>query len=102
MLKVEVDGVTKSYHDIDDPFFIETFPKIKDHTITAMGGAEPTWALYKSIEYIVKNDIPGDIRRMWCLERWIHPPRCDGADPLRRYIEKALPLRHLQRDAASG
>ncbi|WP_171033937.1 hypothetical protein [Lichenicoccus roseus] len=53
MLKVEVDGVTKSYHDIDDPFFIETFPKIKDHTITAMGGAEPTWALYKSIEYIV-------------------------------------------------
>ena len=61
MLKVEVDGVTKSYHDIDDPFFIETFPKIKDHTITAMGGAEPTWALYKSIQYIVKNDIPGDI-----------------------------------------
>ena len=61
MLSLEVNGITKIYHDIDDTFFIDLFPKIKNHTITAMGGAEPAWSLYKSIEHIVKNNIPGDI-----------------------------------------
>src|SRR5665647_2205676 len=61
MLSIELDGRTIEYTDIDDPFFIDLFPKFKNHTITAMGGAEPTWALYKSVEYIVKNKIPGDI-----------------------------------------
>jgi O-methyltransferase len=61
MLSIELDGRTIEYNDIDDPFFIELFPKLKTHTLTAMGGPEPTWALYKSVEYIVKNKIPGDI-----------------------------------------
>ena len=61
MLSIEISGNKRDYYDIDDPFFIDLFPKIKAHTITAMVGAEPTWALYKSIEYIVNNKIPGDI-----------------------------------------
>jgi hypothetical protein len=60
-LNIEAEGKALTYNDIDDPFFIELFPKIKDYTITAMIGAEGPWALYKSIEYIVKNNIPGDI-----------------------------------------
>ena len=61
MLSIERDGQTKNYGDIDDPFFIALFPKIEKHTLTTMVGPESTWALYKSVEYIVKNNIPGDI-----------------------------------------
>jgi O-methyltransferase len=61
MLRVEIDGKSVEYADIDDPFFIELFPHIKRHTITASHGPVPLWVLFKSIEYIVKNDIPGDI-----------------------------------------
>jgi len=61
MLKTEYNGSVVEYHDMDDPFFINIFPMLKQFSITAMEGAEPTWALYKSIEYIVKNKIPGDI-----------------------------------------
>ena len=61
MLSIELDGRKIDYPDIDDPFFIDLFPKIKDHTITAMLGAEAPWALYKSVEHVVRNNIPGDI-----------------------------------------
>jgi len=61
MLSMELDGRTVNYTDIDDPFFIELFPKIGKHTMTTMTGPESTWALYKSVEYVVKNNIPGDI-----------------------------------------
>ncbi|MGO9006885.1 MAG: hypothetical protein ACLQIQ_10460 [Beijerinckiaceae bacterium] len=54
MFALDVDGITKTYPDIDDPYFIALLPKIKDFTITTCRGAEATWSLYKAIEYIVK------------------------------------------------
>jgi len=61
MLRAKFGEETKCYHDIDDEFFIALFPLLQRHSITAMEGAEPPWALYKSVEYIVKNNIPGDV-----------------------------------------
>jgi len=61
MFSTDVNGTVVTYQDIDDPFFIETFPVIKPHTITSSFGPVPLWVLYKAIEYIVKNNIPGDI-----------------------------------------
>jgi O-methyltransferase len=61
MLKMQVQSRVIEYPDIDDPFFIDLFPKFQEYTITAAEGAEPPWALYKAIEYIVKNNIPGDV-----------------------------------------
>jgi O-methyltransferase len=61
MLKAEVGGSVVTYNDIDDPYFNSIFPLIKPHTITSSNGPVPLWALYNSIEYIVKNNIPGDI-----------------------------------------
>jgi hypothetical protein len=61
MLSTEVNGSVVSFKDIDDPYFINVFPHIKAHTITSSNGPVPLWVLYKSIEYIVRNQIPGDI-----------------------------------------
>ena len=61
MLSTEVNGSVVSFNDIDDPFFIDVFPRIKPHTITSGQGPAPLWALFKSLEYIVRNNIPGDI-----------------------------------------
>jgi len=61
MLRAEFEGRVIEYFDIDDDFFIEIFPTISKHSIAAMEGAEPSWALYKAIEYVVKNKIPGDV-----------------------------------------
>jgi O-methyltransferase len=60
MLSAEVEGKIVNYNDIDDPYFISIFPLIKSHTLTARNGPVPLWVLYKSIEYIVENKIPGD------------------------------------------
>lgn len=61
MFSTEVNGSVVTYNDIDDPFFIEAYPSIKKHSLTANQGPVALWVLYKSIEYIVKNGIPGDI-----------------------------------------
>jgi hypothetical protein len=61
MLSTEVNGHIVTYNDIDDPYFVSIFPLIKPHTITSSNGPVPLWVLYKSLEYIVKNKIPGDI-----------------------------------------
>ena len=61
MLRAEFEGRMIEYFDIDDDYFIEIFPTISQYSIAAMEGGEPSWALYKSIEYIVKHQIPGDI-----------------------------------------
>jgi hypothetical protein len=61
MLSAEVNGQVVNYNDIDDPYFIQLFPLVKPHSITAYSGPVPLWSLYKSIEYIVRNNIPGDI-----------------------------------------
>jgi hypothetical protein len=61
MLVVETEKGERAHPDISDPFFIEIAPKVRPHTLTFNSGAEGPWALYQSIEYIVRNKIPGDI-----------------------------------------
>ena len=61
MLSANFGDENRVYEDIDDEFFISIFPMLQKVTITAMEGAEAPWSLFKSVEYIVKNNIPGDI-----------------------------------------
>jgi O-methyltransferase len=61
MLVVETEKGERNYPDISDPFFTEIAAKVRPHTLTFNSGAEGPWALYQSIEYIVRNQIPGDI-----------------------------------------
>jgi O-methyltransferase len=49
------------YPDISDDFFVEIAGKVRPHTRTFGAGIEAPWALYQSLEYIVRNRIPGDI-----------------------------------------
>jgi Macrocin-O-methyltransferase (TylF) len=61
MLVVETEQGERAYPDISDPFFTEIAQKVRPHTLTFGAGAEAPWALYRSIAYIVRNRIPGDI-----------------------------------------
>ena len=61
MLVVETEQGERAYPDISDPFFAEIAQKVRPHTLTFGAGAEAAWALYQSIDYIVRNRIPGDI-----------------------------------------
>ena len=61
MLKFDTGSSVIEYPDISDPFFISMISKINRHTLTLGGGVEAPLALYQSIEYIVRNGIPGDI-----------------------------------------
>src|ERR1700722_11447993 len=61
MLVLETQNGKLEYLDISDPFFAELAQKVRPHTLTFGAGAEAAWALYQSIEYIVRNRIPGDI-----------------------------------------
>ncbi|HEX3989560.1 MAG TPA: TylF/MycF/NovP-related O-methyltransferase [Acetobacteraceae bacterium] len=61
MLILETAKGDLEYPDISDAFFIEAAAKVQPHTRTFGAGAEAPWALYQSIEYIVRNGIPGDI-----------------------------------------
>ena len=61
MLVVETEQGEREYPDISDPFFTEIAQKVRPHTLTFGSGVEGPWALYQSIEYIVRNRIPGDI-----------------------------------------
>src|ERR1700677_1417216 len=61
MLIFRTDGQTREYFDISDPFFAGLIEIIRPHTLTLQSGVEAAWALYQSIEYVVRNGIPGDI-----------------------------------------
>ena len=61
MLVVETEKGERDYPDISDPFFTEIATQVRPHTLTFNSGAEGPWALYQSIEDIVRNKIPGDI-----------------------------------------
>jgi O-methyltransferase len=61
VLRLSIGETERDYPDITDPFFIDLIPKVSRHTLTFGNGAEAPWALYQAIEYIVRNDIPGDI-----------------------------------------
>jgi len=67
MVRVSIwKQVEFAYRDIradapDDAFFMQLFPKIAPYTMTVERGIEAPYQLYKSIQYIVQNGIPGDI-----------------------------------------
>jgi O-methyltransferase len=61
LLKFDTGSSVIDYPDISDPFFISLIGKVIRHTLTFGGGVEAPLALYQSIEYIVRNRIPGDI-----------------------------------------
>jgi O-methyltransferase len=61
MLVFTAGEKTVEYFDIFDPFFAGIIDKVRRHTLTLTSGVEAAWALYQSIEYVVRNDIPGDI-----------------------------------------
>ena len=59
------DGNKLSYRDIikddpDDLYFIKTISKFIRYTMTLNRGIEPSYSLYKAVQYVVKNKIPGD------------------------------------------
>ena len=61
MLVLETDKGELGYPDISDAFFIDLAQKMRPHTRTFGIGQEAPWALYQSIEYIVRNQIQGAI-----------------------------------------
>jgi O-methyltransferase len=61
MLVLETEKGQLEYPDISDTFFADIAQKVRRHTRTFGAGVEAPWALYRSIEYIVRNRIPGDI-----------------------------------------
>jgi O-methyltransferase len=61
MLKFDTAERTLEYFDISDAFFASLVSKVSPHTLTFASGVDAPWALYQSIEYIVRNRIPGDI-----------------------------------------
>lgn len=61
MLVLETAKGKLEYPDISDGFFADVAQKVRPHTRTFGAGVEAPWALYQSIEHIVRNRIPGDI-----------------------------------------
>ena len=61
MLVLDTAKGELEYPDISDAFFADIAQKVRPHTRTFGAGAEAAWALYQSIEYIVRNQIPGDV-----------------------------------------
>lgn len=61
MLIYDTGKARLEYPDISDQFFADLISRINPHTLTLQTGVEAPWALYQAIEYIVCNEIPGDI-----------------------------------------
>ncbi len=61
MLLLETPKGKLEYPDITDAFFADIAQKVRPHTRTFGAGVEAPWALYRAIEYIVRNHVPGDI-----------------------------------------
>jgi hypothetical protein len=105
MLLFETADATREYRDISDAYFAEAIEIVRPHTLTLSEGVEAAWALYRSIEYLVRNRIPGDIvecgvwsggsmllaalalkhfgdtsRRLWLYDTFDGIPRPDAID----------------------
>lgn len=52
--ELEVDGIPR---DIDDPAFLELYARFGKYSMT---GPQAMFALFKAVEYIQQNNIPGD------------------------------------------
>ncbi len=61
MLVLETAKGKLEYPDISDPFFAHVAELVMPHTRTFGAGVEAPWALYQSIEHVVRHKIPGDI-----------------------------------------
>ena len=46
--------------DPDDLYFQKTIDKFAPYTMTVLRGIEPSYSLYKAVQYVVENKIPGD------------------------------------------
>jgi O-methyltransferase len=56
--ETELIDIKSKHPEIDDADFFKIVTMAHGHTLT---GIPAQWALYKAIEYIVRNEIPGDI-----------------------------------------
>ena len=59
------DGTKVNYRDIigddpDDLYFLKIINKFAPYTMTINRGIEPSYSLYKAVQYMVKNKIPCD------------------------------------------
>ena len=59
------NGTEHVYRDIikedpDDLYFLKIINEFAPYTMTVSRGFEPAYSLYKTVEYLVKNDVPGD------------------------------------------
>jgi len=59
------DGSKPIYRDIiaedpDDLYFQKIIDQFAPYTMTVLRGIEPSYSLYKAVQYVVKNKIPGD------------------------------------------
>lgn len=61
MLIYDTGKARLEYFDVTDSFFIGLIKQVSPHTLTFDAGVETPWTLYQSIEYLVRNRIPGDI-----------------------------------------
>jgi O-methyltransferase len=59
--KVDVEYRDIRADDPDEAFFMQLFPKVAPYTMTVERGIEAPYQLFKAIQYIVRNGIPGDI-----------------------------------------
>lgn len=66
MVKIKMrDGREFNYRDItkddpDDGYFLQIVHEFAPYTMTVSRGFEPAYALYKAVQYLVENKIPGD------------------------------------------
>ncbi len=59
------DGTKPIYRDIiaedpDDLYFQKIIDQFAPYTMTVLRGIEPSYSLYKAVQYVIKNKIPGD------------------------------------------
>ena len=68
-MKIKVDETVIEYVDINDPVFEAIFRECAANCMwTRFHSIEPLYTLYADLQYIVKNDVPGDIVEcgVWC------------------------------------
>ncbi len=126
MLVLETQAGKLEYPDISDPFFADVAQKVRPHTRTFGAGVEAPWALYRSIEYVVRNRIPGDIvecgvwsggsmllaahallhfgdtsRRIWLYDTFAGMPRPEAVDARWDGVPALPTWEHYQRAGRS-
>src|SRR5580704_4410865 len=69
-MRIIVNGKTTEYIDINDPVFNEIVSACAPNCMwpSLFHSIEPLYTMYMNLQYIVKNNIPGDIVEcgVWC------------------------------------